>query len=36
MSRPWLDLPWVMGVTLLGSLLLAILLKRVDKRHLVS
>jgi len=36
MSRPWLDLPWVFGVTLLGSLLLAMLLKRVDKHHLVS
>jgi surface polysaccharide O-acyltransferase-like enzyme len=36
MSRPWLDLPWVIGVTLFGSLLLAMLLKRVDKHHLVS
>ncbi|BAN97586.1 acyltransferase 3 [Plautia stali symbiont] len=36
MSRPWMDLPWVFGVTLLGSLLLAMLLKRVDKHHLVS
>lgn len=36
MSRPWLDLPWVFGVTLGGSLLLAMVLKRVDKHHLVS
>jgi surface polysaccharide O-acyltransferase-like enzyme len=36
MSRPWLDLPWVMGTTLIGSLLLAMGLQRVDKRHLVS
>ncbi|MDI6936500.1 acyltransferase family protein, partial [Serratia sp. Se-PFBMAAmG] len=36
MSRPWLDLPWVFGITLIGSLLLAMLLKRVDKHHLVS
>ncbi|WP_065647855.1 acyltransferase [Pantoea eucrina] len=36
MSRPWLDLPWVFGVTLLGSLLLAMLLKRIDTRQLVS
>ncbi|MDR6352352.1 acyltransferase [Pantoea sp. SORGH_AS_0659] len=36
MSRPWLDLPWVMGMTLIGSLLLAMGLQRVDKRHLVS
>jgi surface polysaccharide O-acyltransferase-like enzyme len=36
MSRPWLDLPWIFGVTLIGSLLLAMLLKRVDKHHLVS
>ena len=36
MANPWLDLPWVFGVTLIGSLLLAILLKRIDKHHLVS
>ncbi|MBE5254316.1 acyltransferase [Mixta mediterraneensis] len=36
MSRPLLDLPWVFGVTLGGSLLLAIALKRLDKHHLVS
>lgn len=36
MSRPWLDLPWVFGVTLAGSLLLAVILKRVDKHQLVS
>ncbi len=36
MSRPWLDLPWIAGVTLLGSLLLAVVLKRIDTRQLVS
>ena len=36
MARPLLDLPWVFGVTLGGSLLLAMALKRVDKHHLVS
>lgn len=30
MSRPWLDLPWVFGLTLGGSLLLGMALKRVD------
>ena len=36
MSRPWLDLPWVFGLTLGGSLLLGMALKRVDTRHFVS
>ncbi|MDU1575047.1 MAG: acyltransferase [Pantoea sp.] len=36
MSRPLLDLPWVFGVTLAGSLLLAIGLQRLDRRHWVS
>ncbi|MFH8136141.1 acyltransferase [Pantoea osteomyelitidis] len=36
MTQPLLDLPWVFGVTLGGSLLLAMLLQRVDKHHLVS
>ena len=36
MANPWLDWPWVFGVTLIGSLLLAMVLKRVDKHHLVS
>lgn len=36
MSRPWLDLPWVFGLTLVGSLLLGMALKRVDTRHFVS
>ncbi|GEM_PF-6893554 len=36
MSRPLLDLPWVFGVTLAGSLLLAMGLQRLDRRHWVS
>ncbi|WP_312243040.1 acyltransferase [Pantoea sp.] len=36
MAQPLLDIPWVFGVTLGGSVLLAMLVQRVDKRHLVS
>ncbi|WP_017349325.1 acyltransferase [Pantoea sp. A4] len=36
MYYPLLDLPWVFGVTLAGSLLLAWGVKRVDRYHLVS
>ncbi|WP_130835489.1 acyltransferase [[Erwinia] mediterraneensis] len=36
MTQPLADLPWVFGVSLGGSMLLAMLLKRVDKHHLVS
>lgn len=36
MSRPLLDIPWIFGVTLGGSLLLAMGLARLDKRHFVS
>lgn len=36
MTRPWLDLPAVFMVTLAGSLLLAMLLSRLDRRHWVT
>lgn len=36
MANPLLDLPWVLGITFGGSLLLAMALQRVDKRHWVS
>ncbi len=36
MSRPWLDMPWVFGVTLAGSLVLAMGVKRLDTRQFVS
>lgn len=35
-DRPWLDIPLVFTLTLLGSLLLAIGLRRLDTRHYVS
>lgn len=35
-DRPLLDIPLVFSITLLGSLLLAAGLKRIDKYHLVS
>lgn len=36
MSQPLLDIPWVFGITLGGSLLLAMGLQRLDKHHFVS
>lgn len=36
MSRPLLDLPWVFGVTLAGSMLLARGLRKLDRGHWVS
>lgn len=35
-GRPWLDIPLVFSLTLLGSLLLAVGLRRLDSRHYVS
>jgi surface polysaccharide O-acyltransferase-like enzyme len=35
-DRPLLDIPLVFTLTLLGSLLLALALRKLDKRHFVS